>query len=84
MGSFKSPGPVVLPPSSSLNSLVTPFASRALSMSVIIDDRDSVVVYSAVWVKGGAPWEYDQTTSSAEETGMTAKLYFQGGYSDGH
>jgi len=52
-------------------------------MSVAIDDSDPVVVYSSGWRKAGAPEEYDQTTSVANQAGMTAKLNFQGGYGHG-
>ena len=52
-------------------------------MSVAIDDSDPIVVYSSGWEKAGNPGEYDQTTSAANQVGMTAKLNFQGGYSHG-
>jgi hypothetical protein len=49
-----------------------------MAITQILDDRDAAVVYSSGWVREGSSNEYNATTSSANEPGLTATLAFQG------
>ena len=49
-----------------------------MAITQILDDRDPAVVYSSGWVRAGSSNEYNGTTSSANEPGLTATLCFQG------
>ena len=46
--------------------------------ALIVDDRDSSVVYSSGWQQVSSTAEYMLTKSGADKAGMTAKFTFTG------
>ena len=46
--------------------------------TLILDDRDPDIVYSAGWSLGGVPAEYNSTTTYTDSAGATMNLTFQG------
>ena len=48
------------------------------STALIVDDRNSSIVYSSGWLEVSTTAEYDQTKSGANNAGMTATFVFTG------
>jgi hypothetical protein len=49
-------------------------------MTTLVDDNDSIIVYSDNWIGGGSLAEYQNTAHGTNTTGATARFTFTGAY----